>query len=240
MIKNKKVIIFDVDGTLLDSVGAWNKVDEELIRQTSTIDIPNIDLGKERDEILKQFSTSKDPYIEYCNVLREKYKANISKEEMIAKRKIIADYYLDNHVKYKPNAEKVLKYLKEKGYILAIVTTTSTRNIDGYCSRNKDVMEKGNFKEIFSLIITKNDVEKRKPHPEAHFKVLDTFKVKKEECLVIEDALIGVEAAKNAGIEVATIYDKYSDNNREQINQLSDYCFNNFEEMLNKMKEEIE
>lgn len=53
-----------------------------------------------------------------------------------------------------------------------------------------------------------------------------------EECLVVEDALIGVQAAKNAGIEVVNMYDKYSDSDREEINKLSDYKVKNFKELI--------
>lgn len=69
---------------------------------------------------------------------------------------------------------------------------------------------------------------------------MEELNVNKEECLIIEDSLIGVEAAKNANIEVATIYDKYSDSNRKEINELSDYKFQDFNEILNYIKKEIE
>lgn len=64
--------------------------------------------------------------------------------------------------------------------------------------------------------------------------------VDKEECLIIEDSLIGVEEANNADIEVAVIHDKYSDCNREEINKLSQYQFKNYNEMLKYMKSELE
>ena len=52
--------------------------------------------------------------------------------------------------------------------------------------------------------------------------------VSKEECLIIEDSLIGIEAAVNAGIECLAIYDKYSDSDREKINELSNYQIKDF------------
>lgn len=59
-----------------------------------------------------------------------------------------------------------------------------------------------------------------------------------KECLVIEDALIGVQAAKNAGIEVVNMYDKYSDSDREEINSLSDYKVKNFKELIDILDRE--
>ena len=74
-----------------------------------------------------------------------------------------------------------------------------------------------------------------KPNPEVYLKIINELRVKKEDCIIIEDSLIGVEAANNAGIDVAVIYDKYSDCDREKINELSQYRFSDFKEMLNEL-----
>ncbi len=56
MVKGKKVIIFDLDGTLIDSIGIWNLIDKQLIETISDYKIENVDLGKQRDLILKKYS----------------------------------------------------------------------------------------------------------------------------------------------------------------------------------------
>lgn len=240
MLKGKKVIIFDLDGTLIDSIGIWNAIDKELIETISTNKVDNIDIGKRRDEKLKEYSKCEDAYLEYCGFLKEEYNAKMSKEEIRKIRYEIADKYLIEIIDYKPNAEKVLKYLKEKGFILVIASTTNDHTIENYKRDNKNIIYKANLEDIFSLIYAKGAVKELKPNPAIHYKILKELNVKPEECLVIEDSLIGVEAANNANIEVAVIYDKYSDGNRKEINQLSQYKFKDFEEMLNMMKEELE
>ncbi len=239
MLENKKVIIFDMDGTLIDSVWIWNAIDEELIKKAGTIPLGNENIAKQRDDVLKRLKNEPDSYLAYCDFLREKYKSNLTKEEIKKIRYEIADDYLKNKVDYKPYAEKLLKSLKDKGYVLAIASTTLRHCIDIYTTKNKNLMNKGNFNDIFSLILTKDDVITKKPSPEVHEKIMEHFNVKPEECLVVEDALIGVEAAKNAGIEVAVIYDKYADGDRDKINELADYTFDDFAQMLEQVKSEI-
>lgn len=108
MIKNKKVIIFDMDGTLIDSIGIWNAIDEEVIKTIGNGNIDNVDIGKQRDEILKKYSKCEDAYLEYCGFLKEKYNSEISKEEIKKLRYQIADNYLRTVIDYKQDAENVL------------------------------------------------------------------------------------------------------------------------------------
>ena len=239
MLKNKKVVIFDMDGTLIDSMGIWSEIDGKLIKIISTIAVPKIDFGEERDRKLKEYSNCEDPYLEYCNFLKEKYHSNKSKEEIKKIRYEIADSYLREKIDYKKDAEEVLKYLKKKGYILVIASTTGENVINIYKNYNKNIIKKANLTDIFSLIYSKEAVKNIKPNPEVHYKILKELKVKPEECLVVEDSVIGVEAANRANIEVAVIYDKYSDNNRKEINKLSQYRFMNFNEMLDYIKQEL-
>ena len=62
---------------------------------------------------------------------------------------------------------------------------------------------------------------------------MDYFRVEPSECLVFEDSLTGVVAAKRANIEVVNIYDKYADLVRNKIDAITDYKINNYEEFIN-------
>ena len=160
----------------------------------------------------------------------------MSAKEILDLRWMISDDYIKNQIDYKPNADKLLHILKDKGDILALATTTTNRQLDAYRHYNKNIIEKANLDEIFEIILSKEDVHDKKPSSEVHDKIMSLLNVSPSECLIIEDSLIGVQAAKNAGIEVAVMYDKYSDCDREEINKLSQYQFKDFDEILNYIK----
>ena len=91
---------------------------------------------------------------------------------------------------------------------------------EGFCNLGK------------AFIYTKDDVQNIKPNPEVYYKILEDFNANKDDCLIIEDSLIGVDTAYNIGIDCVALYDKYADNDRAQINEKSKYQVNNFKELL--------
>ena len=105
MFKGKKVITFDMDGTLIDSVGIWNKTDEILISQlagSQVVEIENVQ--QMRDSILAQCK-SDDIYLEYCDYLRKKYNSSMAAEDILALRWQISDEYIKQQIDYNPNAD---------------------------------------------------------------------------------------------------------------------------------------
>lgn len=239
MLENKKLIIFDLDGTLLDSVGVWNHIDEEVIKTIGgTID-DGIDIGKRRDKALANFSNSQDTYLEYCGYLGQIYGSTLSKQEIKALRYKIAEKLLREEVDYKPFADVTIKYLKSKGFKMVIGSTTNDYTIAVYKTENQNIISKAPLDQYFDAVYSKGNVQNLKPNPEIHLKIMKDYNVTPEECLIIEDSVIGVKAGCSAGIDVAVMYDKYSDSSRDEINRLAKYTFKDFSELLEALKKEL-
>jgi len=233
IFKDKKLIIFDLDGTIIDSVGIWNEVDAELIKTLGGI--PDESIYEYRSKILKERNEG-NIYLNYMESLKEKYNSKLSKEEIYEMRYKIANAYLVNEVRLKPNADKIILKLKEIGYKLAIATTTERKNVDIYSNENKNINSKINLNKVFDFILTKDDVINKKPHPEILLKCATYFKVQPNECLVIEDELNGILAAKNANMDVIAIYDNYSINDIDKIKELANTYIKDHNELIELLK----
>ena len=235
-LNNKKIIIFDLDGTLIDSIGVWNNADQKIIEMFGGGKIDNKTIQLVRDNFLRDNQGS-DIYIEYCKYIIGKYKLNVKDpSELLETRVNIANEVLSKDIDFKPGAVQLVNHLKQLGFILVLATVTTRRQLNTYTTKNKKMINKMNIDDTFDFIFSKEDVINKKPDPEIYYKIMNYYNVSSDECLIFEDSYTGVLAGHNAGIEVINVYDKYSDDNRDKINSLSDYYIENFSEFLDFVK----
>lgn len=179
-------LIFDVDGVLVDSMpchaDAWistfSEVGIDIIRQ----DIYDIE-GSNHTGIIKFIfkKAGREAEPELIEKLR------VRKRELFFRNKKISSF---------EGMYDLLKTLKER-FHLAVVSGSDRPIVDSMMNEF--------YPDIFEVIISGADVTNGKPHPEPYLKAVDMLGVKKEKCLVIENAPLGVDSAKNAGLYCVTV-----------------------------------
>ena len=219
-LKDKKYIIFDLDGTLIDSIGVWNRTDQKLIEEFGKVSKNLDDIQSERDDFLHNNQDS-DIYLAYCEYLIKKYNFSIRDAQTLLKiRWDKSSEVLKNEMDFKSYVVELILMLKDLEFTLVLATMTTQVQLDIYSKKNKRMLEQMNIVEVFDLITRKEDVKNKKPNPEIYNKIMQYYNASPNECLIFEDSYTGVLAGKNAGIEVINIYDKYADLDRKKIKSM--------------------
>ncbi len=184
VLKHKvKAVIFDLDGTLVDSEPNYSKADDVLLREYG---IPA--LSKEMKKKYVGIGTR-----EMMEDVKGIYGLNESIDILVAKKN---KYYLEiakeNTIVF-PEMYRFLQFLKENNYPLAIASGSSPEIID-------IILAITNLTEYFDVILSADEVAKGKPAPDVFWEAAKRLGVPFENCLVMEDSVHGVEAAKSASM----------------------------------------
>lgn len=177
-----KLVIFDVDGLMLDTEKRWQKAWQEVGLKYGIEDLGgSIFLkcvgrtGNEVETIISQELKDHNDPIKILNEARSYGKK-----------------LLDEKIDVKPGIFELLRFLEDKSIRKAVATSTS-RNL------TIERLTRLNLIEHFDYILSGDEVEKRKPNPEIYLKVMNHFDVDSKDVLILEDSKVGVEAAYRAG-----------------------------------------
>lgn len=227
-LQRKKVIAFDLDGTLIDTTLFWRRVEQKAVLHCSGQSIPLESLAADFISFV-ELNPSGDVYTNYRRFICSKYRLGVSYQEFLEAYDEMA--LLESHsVKFKENAVEVLYEFKRLGYKLALATASTAKELDFY-AKAPNIARELSF-SYFDHVLTKDDVRSSKPHPEVYQRILDRYGIGADECLVFEDSLRGIKAAKSAEIEVIHVADEASERHSQAISEISDYHIDSFKELL--------
>jgi HAD superfamily hydrolase (TIGR01509 family) len=209
---NIKGAIFDLDGTLLDSMFIWDTIGKDyLISRGIT---PEKGLNR-------KFKTMS--IVQAAEYYRANYEITDSVEEIIDGVNSMIDHLYANSIQMKDGVLSMLKELKKCGVKMCIATATDRFMVEAALKNN-------GIEEYFSHIFTCTEVGFGKDRPIIFEAALEKMGTGKEETYVFEDALYAIQTARNAGFKIVGVYDKSSEREQCEIIKMSDFYLESFKD----------
>lgn len=213
MLNNIKAAIFDMDGTLVDSMWIWEKIDIDFLKER------NLDFPSDLRESIEHLS---------FEGVAEYFKKRFQLSENIDTIMDIWNNMAFNHYKYdvklKPGAKEYLSFLKSSGIKLALATSNSDILLEV-------TLKKNDIFHYFDTIVTTSEVSRGKNFPDIYLLAADRLKVSPKDCIVFEDILPAIMGAKAAGMTVVGVQDDYSNKDKQLIMENADHYINEYTEL---------
>lgn len=183
-VKMAKYFIFDMDGVLVDSEPMHQQIIYEVFQKL------NISLSK---EYIEKALTGMSAVPMWEKIKTEANRAESANELLYFHREYFYDRFEDIEVTEVQGVREVLNLLKDKGFSLALASSSSRKLID-YFTQKIDIQH------YFDVIMSGDDVQYSKPFPDIFLKVAEAYNVDSKRFWVLEDSKNGVQAAKSAGM----------------------------------------
>ena len=213
MLSEIDAVIFDLDGTLIDSMWVWHKVDEIYAERYGIVHPADF------YEVMEGMS-----YTEVATYFKDTFSLPMTVEEIKTEWTEMTYVMYRDQVQLKSGVQEMLNYLNDKGIKLGIATSSNRILVEA-------VLEKRGIRKYFKSICTSCEANAGKPAPDVYLKVASDLMTPPEKCLVFEDVVKGVMAGKNAGMRVSAVEDTGNIAQREQLRKTADYYIRTFEDV---------
>lgn len=221
MLENIQSIIFDLDGTLVDSMWLWHDIDVEFLEKRGLI-MPET----YQHDIEGMSFTETAVYTKDLFCLKE------SVEELKSIWNQMAMQKYSYEVPFKPGAKKFLQHCRQRGITLGIATSNSKELVAAVTSALR-------FGDDIKEIVTACEVAHGKPAPDVYLEAAKRLSAKPQNCLVFEDVPMGIRAGKNAGMRVCAVEDPFSAHQEQEKRRLADYYISSYEQVLDNTYETL-
>lgn len=207
--------IFDLDGTLINSTGVWNKVDEDFFNRRNVIMPP------EFPQVIKTHTLMSGAVY-----IKDRLSLPESPEDIVKEWHDAAVYAYHNDVRVKPYVKELLELLKNSyGYKIGLATS-NTHELYDQCLINNGIYD------YFDSFTQSDEVERLKGFPDIYEKSAERMGVPKEECIVFEDVYQAVKGARMGNFFTVAVEDSASVDDREEIIKIADVYIKSFRELV--------
>jgi len=207
--------IFDMDGTLLDSMHIWDDLGSNMLRRMGYEPEPDM---QEKVMVMTLRESA-----EYC---KNTYNMPQTVEEIMNLTLAEVEEFYTTEVQARPGVKKVLSLLKMDGVWMYVATNTERRLAEA-------ALKHAGIRDYFRGIMTCGEVGiGKKDSAEIYERCLTRLQSNKKDTVVFEDAVHAIRTAKKAGFRVCGIYDPSAEADQDEIKELSDYYIRSFEEFF--------
>lgn len=220
LLEQIDAIIFDMDGTLIDSMWIWPDVDDVYLETYHLEEPENFHEGMEG----MSFTEVAQYFLDLFPTLPH------TKEEIMEEWKEMAHERYVTQVPLKTGVCEFIKKMKAQGKKIGIATSNERSLVE-------DTLQALGITELFDSVRTACEVAKGKPAPDVYFLVAEDLKVSPERCLVFEDVPMGILAGKNAGMTVCAVEDEFSNPQLAKKKELADFYIKTYDDIKNKTYE---
>jgi len=214
LLNNIQGAIFDMDGTIIDSMWVWYTINKDYLYKR------NLSMPSDLKEKIETMT-----FRESALYFKERFHIKDSVETIMDEWNEMAKSSYSNSVKLKPGVYEYLTKLKEKDIKIGLATSNYSKLVDLALSQN-------NIKHFFDAITTTEEVEREKSFPDIYLLTAKKLNVEPENCVVFEDILPAIKGAKLAGMTVVGVQDEYSLDQWESIMEYSDHWIEKYDELI--------
>ena len=213
-MKNFKAAIFDADGTIIDSMYVWEKVDRDFLTSHG------LPVTQEYSDTVRGmfFKTA----AEYT---KSRYALSESVEEIMQTWLDMARHEYEFNVRAKPCVREYLGYLRKNNVRIGLATSSDPYLLE-------PVLKNNGLHEYFDTVCYTSEVGKNKSFPDVYIKTAERLEVKPNECIVFEDIPEGIAGAEKAGMFTVAVYDRASEKNSDYLRKKAKKYILGFEEMM--------
>lgn len=214
LLWQKDAVIFDLDGTLVDSMWMWEQIDNEYLAR----------YGYERPSFLQKEIEGMS-FSETAIYFKEMFRIPDSLEQI---KQTWIEMSIEKYryeVPLKKGARRFLTCLKEAGIKMGIATSNN-HEIVGAVTKALEISP------YFQVVVTACEVAAGKPAPDVYLNAARRLDVLPERCLVFEDVPAGIMAGKAAGMAVCAVEDKHSAHMRREKQQLADWFIEDYDRLF--------
>lgn len=214
ILDNIDAVIFDMDGTLVDSMWMWEQIDIDYLARFGYT------LPADLQESIEGMS-----FKETADYIRKRFNIPEDTDTMMKTWIDMAYEFYRTKVDFKPGAREFLTELKRRGIKIGMATSNAMELVDV-------VLDHLDAHSYFDEIHVSSEVKHGKPFPDIYLLVAEKLGVSHDRCLVFEDILPGIRAGRAARMKVCSVYDRYAHQEINIAMRYSDYYIRGFDVLM--------